>query len=136
MRPAFMLTALAAATGVLGQASNAGVNLNVMAVNSSNGKIYSVTFTPPSGSTTVGNTDGSNYQLPVALAFVTNATTYQLDLLVADQQRGALYRYPGALTPQTPRTRPRRLCCGTAAAPAPARWRLMRSPWTATEICS
>ncbi|MFZ0009512.1 MAG: hypothetical protein WAK94_14860 [Steroidobacteraceae bacterium] len=102
MRPAFVLTALAAATGVLGQASNPGVNLNVMAVNSSNGKVYSVTFTPPGGSTTVGNTDGSSYQLPVALAFVTNATTYQLDLLVADQQRGALYRYPGALTPQTP----------------------------------
>ena len=101
-RPALVLAALIAATGVFGQAQNAGRNLNVMAVNSSNGQVYSVTFAPPGGSTAVGNTDGSSYGLPVALAFVTNATTNQLDLLVADQLRGALYRYPGALAPQTP----------------------------------
>ena len=101
-RALLALTALAAVTLVHAQAQNAGRNLNVMAVNTSNGQIYSVTFAPPGGSTTVGNTDASNYVRPEALAFVTNATTKQLDLLVADNQRGTIYRYPGALTPQTP----------------------------------
>ena len=100
--PFFALLGLLAAAGLHAQAQNAGRNLNVMAVNTTNGQIYSVTFAPPGGSTTVGNTDGSNYVRPQALTFVTNATTNQLDLLVADNQRGTIYRYPGALAPQTP----------------------------------
>lgn len=105
-RSVFAVVVLLAATAVHPQAQNAGRNLNVVAVNSasggSNGEIYHVTFTPPGGSTLVGNTDESNYVRPQALAFVTNATTNQLDLLVADNQRGTIYRYPGALSPQTP----------------------------------
>jgi hypothetical protein len=100
--PLFALLGLLAAPGLHAQAQQAGRNLNVIAVNTTNGQIYSVTFAPPGGSTTVGNTDGSNYVRPQALAFVTNATTNQLDLLVADNQRGTIYRYPGALAPQTP----------------------------------
>ncbi len=96
------LGALLAATSVHAQAQNPGRNLNVMAVNLDNKEVYSVTFTPPGGSTTVGNTDENNYVRPEALAFVTNATTFQLDLLIADNQRGTIYRYPGALAPQTP----------------------------------
>jgi hypothetical protein len=102
MRALVALAALLAAAAVHAQAQNAGRNLNVMAVNANNGAIYSVTFAPPAGSTTIGNTDGSSYLLPTALAFVTNATTNQLDLLVADSVRGAIYRYPGALAQQTP----------------------------------
>jgi hypothetical protein len=101
-RSLFALTALITATAVQAQAQNPGRNLNVMAVNLDNHEIYSVTVTPPGGSTTVGNTDENNYVRPDALAFVTNATTNQLDLLVADNQRGTIYRYPGALAPQTP----------------------------------
>jgi hypothetical protein len=96
------LGALLTATSVHAQAQNLGRNLNVMAVNANNGAIYSVTFAPPGGSTSVGNSDGSSYLLPTALAFVTNASTNQLDLLVADSVRGAIYRYAGALAPQTP----------------------------------
>lgn len=96
------LGALFVTTAVYAQAQNAGRNLNIFAVNLDNKKVYSVTFTPPGGSTTVGNTDENNYVRPEALAFVTNATTFQLDLLIADNQRGTLYRYPGALAPQTP----------------------------------
>lgn len=106
VRPVFILTTLLAAMTVHAQAQNAGRNLNVMAVNSSsgggNGEIYSITFTPPGGSTAIGNTDQSNYVRAQALAFVTNATTNQLDLLVADNQRGTIYRYPGAFAPQIP----------------------------------
>jgi hypothetical protein len=101
-RSLFALSALLAATAVQAQAPIAGRNINLMAVNSSNGAIYSVTFAPPGGSTSVGNTDESRYLRPEALAFVTNATTNQLDLLVADNLFGTIYRYPGALTPQTP----------------------------------
>jgi hypothetical protein len=97
-----MLGTLLAATAAYPQAQNAGRNLNVMAVNVDNHKIYSINFTPPGGSTTVGNTDENNYVRPEALAFVTNASTQQLDLLVGDNQRGTIYRYPGALAPQTP----------------------------------
>jgi hypothetical protein len=100
--PLFALLGLLAAAGLHAQAQNAGRNLNVIAVNTTNGQIYSVTFAPPGGSTTVGNTDESIYVRPEALAFVINATTNQLDLLVADNQRGTIYRYPGALAPQTP----------------------------------
>ena len=96
------LGALLAATAVYGQAQNAGRNLNVMAVNLDNHEIYSISFAPPGGTTTVRNTDQNNYVRPDALAFVTNANTQQLDLLVADNQRGTIYRYPGALAPQTP----------------------------------
>jgi hypothetical protein len=96
------LGVLLAATSVHAQAANPGRNLNVMAVNLDNKQIYSVTFTGTGGSTTVGNTDENNYVRPDALAFVTNATTFQLDLLVADNQRGTISRYPGALAPQTP----------------------------------
>lgn len=102
MRLLVALAALLATTVVHGQAQNAGRNLNVMAVNLDNHEIYSVSFTPPGGSTSVGNTDENNYVRPAALAFVTNASTQQLDLLVADNQRGTIYRYPGALAPQTP----------------------------------
>ncbi len=102
MRPIFVLIALLAAMAIHAQAQNPGLNVNVMAVNANNGSIYSVTFAPPGGSTTIGNTDGSSYLLPTALGFVTNATTNQLDLLVADSVLGAIYRYPGALAPETP----------------------------------
>lgn len=105
-RSVFALSALLAATAVQAQAQIAGRNINLAAVNLTNGEIYSVTFPPPgggsTGSSTVGNTDESNYVRPEALAFVTNVTTNQLDLLIADNQRGTIYRYPGALTPQTP----------------------------------
>jgi hypothetical protein len=96
------LGALLAATAVYPQAQNPGRNLNVMAVNLDNHEVYSVTFTPPGGSTTVGNTDENNYVRPDALAFVANATTNQLDLVITDNQRGTIYRYPGALAPQMP----------------------------------
>jgi hypothetical protein len=102
MRTILAFTALLAAMTVHAQTQSTGLNLNVMAVNSNNGAIYSVTFAPPAGSTAVGNTDGSSYLLPAALAFVTNASTNQLDLLVADSVLGAIYRYPGALAQQTP----------------------------------
>ena len=96
------LLALLAVSDLHAQAPIPGRNLNVMAVNSGGGQIYSVAFAPPGGSTTVLNTDASKYVRPQALAFVTNGTTNQLDLLVADNQRGTIYRYPGALSPQTP----------------------------------
>jgi hypothetical protein len=102
VRHVFALLGLLAAAGLHAQAQNAGRNLNVIAVNTTSGQIYSVTFAPPGGSTTVGNTDESKFVRPEALAFVTNATTNQLDLLVADNQRGTIYRYPGALAPQMP----------------------------------
>ncbi|HEY8052310.1 MAG TPA: hypothetical protein VIE42_05840 [Steroidobacteraceae bacterium] len=101
-RCVFALSALLTATSVQSQAQIPGRNINLQAVNSSTGQIYSVTFAPPGGSTTVGNTDASRYFKPAALAFVTNATANQLDLLVADNLLGTIYRYPGALAPQTP----------------------------------
>ena len=99
-RALFALVAALAAGGVYAQAQNAGRNINLMAVNTSNKEIYSVNFA--NGTTTVGNTDESNFVRPESLVFVVNATTNQLDLLVADNQRGTIYRYPGALAPQTP----------------------------------
>lgn len=98
---AALATMLAVATAHA-QAQNAGRNLNVAAVNLDNHEIYSISFAPPGGSTIVGNTDENNYVRPEALVFVTNANTQQLDLLVADNQRGTIYRYPGALAPQSP----------------------------------
>src|SRR5215469_6252495 len=101
-RSLVVLAMLLAATAVHAQARNLGRNLNVIAVNLDNHEIYSITPNPPGGSTTIGNTDFNNYVRPEALAFVTNAATQQLDLLVGDNQRGTIYRYPGAFAQQTP----------------------------------
>ncbi|MBS0365536.1 MAG: hypothetical protein JSR67_06925 [Proteobacteria bacterium] len=86
------------------QAQNAGRNLNIAAVNLDNKNVLRINFPPSPGTPSdfIGNTDQSTFVRPEALAFVTNATTFQLDLLIADNQRGTLYRYPGALTVQTP----------------------------------
>jgi hypothetical protein len=102
LRPLLALLVLLAATAVHAQAQNPGRNLNVFGVNLDNKNVYSISFSPPGGSTTISNTDQNNYVRPEALAFVINASTNQLDLLIADNQRGTIYRYPGALAPQTP----------------------------------
>jgi hypothetical protein len=93
------LGAVLTATSVYGQAQNAGRNLNIFAVNLDNKNVYSVNFPfPPTGggSTTIDNKDQNNFVRPESLAFVVNASTNELDLLIADNQRGTIYRYPGA----------------------------------------
>src|SRR5215470_13543107 len=101
-RALFALGALLAAGILHAQAQNPGRNINLIAANSTDHQIYRVTFTPPGGSTTVGNTDANIFVRPQSLAFVTNVATDQLDLLVADNQRGTIRRYAGAFQPQTP----------------------------------
>jgi hypothetical protein len=102
------LGALFTATSVHAQAQCLGRNLNVFAVNLDNKNVYSVNFPCPQtggGSTTIDNNDQNNYVRPEALAFVVNASTNELDLLIADNQRGTLSRYPGAFAAVTQPTK-------------------------------
>src|SRR5579862_5704 len=101
-RSLFALGALLTAGALHAQAQTPGRNINLIAVNSTDHEIYSVTFVPPGGSTTVGNTDEGTFVRPQSLAFVTDSATDQLDLLVADNQRGTIRRYAGAFQPQNP----------------------------------
>lgn len=88
---AFCLAALLISTGVNAQA------LRVTAANASNSAVYDVNFAGSGGSITKLNTDQNLHVSFRSLAFIANAATGKIDLLVADTSRGEIVRYANAL---------------------------------------
>jgi hypothetical protein len=106
LRPILALGALLATAQVHGQQ-----NINVTAANSITNTIYSVTFAPPGGSTTVLNTDEKSLYSLQSLVFVpnnnlnVNPPTFTFDLLAADNQNGKILRYSGDFSGSPPTTK-------------------------------
>ena len=81
---------------LLGIATVHAQSLRVTAANASNNQVYDVTFVGSGGYTTVLNTDQNLYSSLRSLAFVPNAQSGTVDLLVADTLKGEIIRYTGA----------------------------------------
>lgn len=67
--------------------------LRVTAANSSGNSVYDVTFTPPTGTTSPLNADGSKHGVFSAMVQLENPKTFTVDLLVADAKLGQIVRY-------------------------------------------
>ena len=67
--------------------------LRVTAANSSGNSVYDVTFTPPTGTTSPLNADGSKHGIFSAMVQLENPKTFTVDLLVADAKLGQIVRY-------------------------------------------
>ena len=97
-RSIFAFIALVAVVGV-----HAQQKINVTAANSVTNQIYSVSFTPPTGSrsATLNNDQGSLQRL-VSLAFISNIDpnqgNFSFDLLAADTLMHHILRYTGDFT--------------------------------------
>lgn len=87
-----LMSLLFAATAVHAQA------IRITAANSSNSLLYDVTFDGENGFITPLNTDQSTHVAFRSVAFRTNLTTFDLDVIVADGSRGELVLYPAGST--------------------------------------
>src|ERR1700744_655458 len=67
--------------------------LRVTAANSSGNSVDDVTFTPPAGTTSPLNADGSRHGTVSAMVQLENPKTVTVDLLVADAKLGQIVRY-------------------------------------------
>ena len=96
-RSVFTVIALLAVAAVHAQ------NINVAGANSTNDRVYSLTFGGKHGiATTVQNTDWSSFGSIQSLAFIANPATSALDLLVADNTGGKISVYAGDFTKGPP----------------------------------
>ncbi len=87
--------AVALATVLCAGTVQAG-SLRVTAVNADGNAVYDVNFSGAGGTTTTLNTDPAVHNSFRSMAYIPNAATGRLDLLVADTLGGAIVRYAGA----------------------------------------
>ena len=90
LRALLTIAALSIAAGAHAQV------LRVTAANASNSSVYNVTFSGSGGFVTPLNTDANKHVSFRSLAFVPNAQTGKVDLLIADTSRGEIVRYADA----------------------------------------
>ena len=113
--------ALFVVAGLLGIAAAQAQNINVAGANSTNDRVYSLTFGGKHGvGTTVQNTDWSSFGSIQSLAFIENPATSALDLLVADNTGGKISVYPGDFTNGPPRAPSTSTVVWTASQGGPA----------------
>ncbi len=79
-------------TAALAIANTQAQTLRVTAANASNSKVYDVTFVDNGGFTTQLNDDQNKRVSLRSLAYIPNASTGKIDLLVADTSRGEIVR--------------------------------------------
>ena len=83
-------------TAALAIANTQAQTLRVTAANASNSAVYDVTFVDTGGFITQLNNDQNQHVSLRSLAYIPNASTGKIDLLVADASRGEIIRYANA----------------------------------------
>jgi hypothetical protein len=83
-------------TAALAIANTQAQTLRVTAANASNSSVYDVNFVDSAGFITQLNTDQNAHVSLRSLAYIPNAATGKIDLLVADTSRGEIIRYAAA----------------------------------------
>ena len=83
-------------TAGLAIANTQAQTLRVTAANASNSAVYDVTFVDTGGFITQLNNDQNKHVSLRSLAYIPNASTGKIDLLVADASRGEIIRYANA----------------------------------------
>jgi len=83
-------------TAALAIANTQAQTLRVTAANASNSAVYDVNFVDTGGFITQLNNDQNKHVSLRSLAYIPNASTGKIDLLVADTSRGEIIRYANA----------------------------------------
>jgi hypothetical protein len=95
--------ALLLLAALVGISSAHAQNINVTGANSTNNRVYTVTFGGKHGpGTTVLNSDWSSFGSIRSVAFLVNPSTTAVDLLVADNTGSKISVYPGDFTKGPP----------------------------------